>query len=359
MIKKMILYFSLILMCLSIIIFGLILKKPNNQKKDLLVNSSKTIYDTAESTTVMDTKTKRVLYEKQNTKRLLPASTCKILTCLVAIENYDLDDFVIITKEMVNTTGSAIYLEVGDVISINDLLYGLMLCSGNDAALALAYHYSGTLDDFVYLMNQKAKAIGMQNSTFENPTGLDEVTKNYTTTYDMALLMSYALENATFRKITSTKSYQPKIISGKQMFFKHKHKLLNQNSFVTSGKTGYTKKAGRTLVTSFKDQDLEIVVVSFNCPDDWHLHENLFNFVKTNYQPTKLVNKFMVLFKTLNKHDYRFTNDDLLIPLKKDEKEVVSYQIIEDEEGLTINYYLDEKLIGYVLIKPFSYKKYE
>ena len=139
-----------------------------------------------------------------------------ILTCITAIEHYQLDDFVVINSEVLKTEGSSIYLEVGDVISIKDLLYGLMLCSGNDAANALALHYSGNMQDFIFLMNETAKKIGMHNSTFENPHGLDTTTKNYTTTYDMALLMSYVMKNETFKNITSTKDYNPTIISGKK-----------------------------------------------------------------------------------------------------------------------------------------------
>lgn len=186
-------------------------KKDDN---DTIVNH--TYYDNSKSSIVMDVTTKRVLYQNNIHERMLPASTTKILTCITAIEHYQLDDFVVINSDVLKTEGSSIYLEVGDVISIKDLLYGLMLCSGNDAANALALHYSGNMQDFIFLMNETAKKIGMYDSTFENPHGLDTTTKNYTTTYDMALLMSYAMKNETFKTITSTKDYHPTIISGKK-----------------------------------------------------------------------------------------------------------------------------------------------
>lgn len=232
-IMKIKIYLLLILLLFSILI--IVLTSKFTQKNEIVAS---TYYDNSVSSIVMDQRTKRILYENNSNKRMLPASTTKILTCIVAIENYDLDSLVIIKKEMLQVEGSSIYLEVGDVITVRDLLYGLMLRSGNDAAMALAYHYSGEYSDFIYLMNEKAKELKMTSSTFENPHGLDSDSKNYTTVHDMALLMSYALNNHVFREITSCKSYNPTILTGKKMYFNNKHKLILSNELVTGGKTG-------------------------------------------------------------------------------------------------------------------------
>ena len=165
-------------------------KKDDN---DTIVNH--TYYDNSKSSIVMDVTTKRVLYQNNIHERMLPASTTKILTCITAIEHYQLDDFVVINSDVLKTEGSSIYLEVGDVISIKDLLYGLMLCSGNDAANALALHYSGNMQDFIFLMNETAKKIGMNDTSFANPIGKDDE-NNYSTSSDIAKLLKYALKMA-------------------------------------------------------------------------------------------------------------------------------------------------------------------
>ncbi len=338
--KKFWLFLFLILLCtIVVIIFKLDLFK--HDKK--VISTTSSLYDNAKSSIAMDVTTKRILYQNNIYERMLPASTTKILTCITAIETYALDDFVVIADDALQATGSSIYLEVGDVISVNDLLYGLMLRSGNDAANALALHYSGKMEDFVYLMNKLAKKIGMHDSTFENPHGLDETSKNYTTTYDMALLMSYAMQNETFRKITSTKEYNPTIISHKKMYFFNKHQLVINNELVTGGKTGYTKLAKRTLVTTFKKDDFEIVVVTFNCSDDWNVHENIAKYCFNKYSQKQLLSKFDVLFAISGKSHYIIEKENLLVPVTKEEE--LSYKIFEQDNELTICYYTEEKMI--------------
>lgn len=242
--------------------------------------SSYVIYPSSVNATsciVMNCENNEVLYSQNIYQVLLPASITKILTCITVLEHYPLDDIIIINNEINQCTGSKIYLRPGYVVTVKDLLYGLMLNSGNDAALALALHLSNNTNDFMILMNSMAKKIGMKNSLFHNPSGLDEETKNYTTAYDMALLMSYALKNEAFREIANCREYCPQIISGERLYFHHKHRLVHTNKFVTGGKTGYTKLAGRTLVTSFKKNNQEIVIVTFKSSDDWHIHSELAN----------------------------------------------------------------------------------
>lgn len=268
--KKRYLFFYLIIILLLMISVSTI-----KQEKDVLAYNEAVINPSAKACIVLDCYNNEILFEKNIHKKMLPASLTKVLTAYVSILYYDLNDYVVITHDMINVEGSKIYLEVGDIISVKDLLYGLMLCSGNDAALALAYHYSGCLDDFIILMNNVAKNMGMINSSFENPHGLDGITNNYTTAYDLAILFATCLKNNTFREITGTRSYNTKIYSDKSFYFTNKHRLMKSMDTVTGGKTGYTKKAGRTLITSFKDYFNEVVVVTLDAYDDWNLHKKL------------------------------------------------------------------------------------
>lgn len=268
--KKRYLFFYLIIILLLMISVSTI-----KQEKEVLASNEAAINPSAKACIVLDCYNNEILFEKNIHKKMLPASLTKVLTAYVSILYYDLNDYVVITHDMINVEGSKIYLEVGDIISVKDLLYGLMLCSGNDAALALAYHYSGCLDDFIILMNNVAKNIGMVNSSFENPHGLDGISNNYTTAYDLALLFSTCLKNNKFREITGTRNYNTKIYSDKSFYFTNKHRLIKSLDTTTGGKTGYTKKAGRTLITSFKDYFNEVIVVTLDAYDDWNLHKKL------------------------------------------------------------------------------------
>ncbi len=334
--KKLILLILFILTCLTSC-------SKENTVEVGLINNEYNFNVSAKSYIVMDKITGRVLYGNNINKRILPASTTKILTCLTVINNFNIEEYIKITFDMINVEGSKIYLEEDDVISVRDLLYGLMLNSGNDASMALAIGLSGSIDNFVYLMNEECKRIGMYNSSFENPSGLDETTMNYVTAYDMALLMKDALRNEIFRKITSTKEYVAKLPTGRKLYFSNKHKLVKINDYVTGGKTGYTKKAGRTLITSYKKDAFEIIVCTFNCPNDWEIHDSLFNKTIKNYNQIKLVNPYD-LYKKTNK--VIFTNE-LLFPLGIYEKsENIISKLMSDNYYFIINYYKDNQLIG-------------
>ena len=228
---------------------------------------------TAESCVVMDANNNEILYQNNPHKKLLPASITKILTCITALELYSINDYVHITFDMINTIGSKIYLNVDDYILVEDLLYGLMLNSGNDAAKALSLYYSGKEEDFITQMNKTAKKAGMKNSVFYNPSGLDNKTENITTAYDMALLTSYSLKNNNFLKFFGAKKYYTKL-EDRTLYYYHKHKLVQKYDFVLGGKTGYTEKAGRTLVTVFEDNNNKIIVVTFNSHNDWQIQVN-------------------------------------------------------------------------------------
>ena len=224
----------------------------------------------AESCVVLNNNNE-IIYAKNEHKRLLPASITKILTCIVALETFPLDHYIYVTYDMINTIGSKIYLKVGDFIKVEDILYGLMLSSGNDAAKVLELSLTNNSNDFIYLMNKMCKKIGMKNSLFSNASGLDNETTNYTTAYDMALLTNYAIKIKDFCEIFGAKKYTCKL-EDRELYFRHKHRLVHSIDNVLGGKTGYTELAGRTLVTSFySDEDL-LTVVTFNSHNDWQIH---------------------------------------------------------------------------------------
>lgn len=260
-----------LLMVIIILMIGLCIPKT---KIDQVVNTN-IFNDTSKSSIVLDLYNNEILYENNAYTKMLPASLTKVLTAYVAYKYYDLDDFVVITYDMINVEGSRIYLEVGDVISVKDLIYGLLLCSGNDAALALAYKYSGVLDDFIYLMNKTKEELGMTDSYFENPHGLDGVTNNYTTAYDLAILYSACYKIDFFKEVFRTKTYRSVNYEYKILTFRNKHRLVHTEYNCLGGKTGYTKKAGRTLITGFENEFNQVVVVTLDAYSDWNLHKKL------------------------------------------------------------------------------------
>lgn len=211
------------------------------------------------SAVVIDRNSNTILYGKdENTKRKM-ASTTKIMTCLIAIENCNLTDIVEISKKSAGTGGSRLGLKAGDKISINDLLFGLMLCSGNDAAVAIAEYISGSVQNFSELMNTRAKELGLENTNFETPHGLDS-DDHYTTAYELALLTNFALKNETFLKIVSTKSCTISI-NGNQKQISNTNELLGNLNGVYGVKTGFTNGANRCLVTACKRENLDIICV--------------------------------------------------------------------------------------------------
>lgn len=199
--------------------------------------SAKVNYN-AKSYILMEASSKRILNGKNVNERYLTASIAKIMTAIVVIENYDIDSYVLVDQETVNQVGSAIYLELNDLVCVRDLLYGLMLRSGNDCAYLLAKSCCGSVDEFILMMNKYARIIGMKNSIFCNPSGLDEESCNYSTAYDMALLMCYAMENPVFREITGTSKYRFTSSNGKGYLLYNKHKLVTGYDFIIGGKTG-------------------------------------------------------------------------------------------------------------------------
>jgi D-alanyl-D-alanine carboxypeptidase len=208
----------------------------------------------------------------------LIASTTKIMTALVVIRTTDLDERVKIMPEAVGIEGSSLYLRADEVLTVRELLLGLMLQSGNDAAVALAIFCGGTVEGFVDQMNEMARYLGLSRTHFANPNGLDDE-QNYSTAHDLAVLAMYALEDDTFREIVSTKTAT---VGGRALT--NHNKLLWQVDGAVGVKTGYTKSAGRILVGAAERNGRRLVTVTINAPDDWNDHAALFDYGFEEYE---------------------------------------------------------------------------
>lgn len=300
----------------SILIFLTLLLIININKIKLSGNS---LSLDAKGAILMEMSTKRVLYEKDAHSRYLTASIAKIMTAIVAIENGRLEDYYKVDYETTLQIGSSIYLQKDEHIRLIDLVYGLMLRSGNDAAHMIALCVAGSIDGFARMMNDYAKKIGMTNSTFENPSGLDDDSKNYSTAYDMALLTSYAMQNKLFRKIAGTKQYVATTLEGRKLYFNNTHRMVGKEKYITGGKPGYTEKAFRTLVTTAKKDKMELVVVTFVCGNDWQAHRNLFNYGFDNYFLYVLFKKQTIYFKTTKQTYQGVIPKNIAYPVTKDE----------------------------------------
>lgn len=222
-----------------------------------------------------------VLSSNNAYETLSMASTTKIMTCLLACESGKLNTVVTVTDEMVDTEGSSIYLEAGDKITLMDLVKGAMLASGNDAANAIAITLAGSIDAFADMMNERAKQIGMYDTVFVTPSGLDKG-EHHSTAYDMALLTCEAVQNKTFLSVCSLKSTAITVNSKKTTIYNH-NKLLNTDSNYVGVKTGFTEKAGRCLISAYEYKGNIIVCVTLNAPDDWDDHKKLISSAKSKY----------------------------------------------------------------------------
>ena len=221
---------------------------------------------------LLDATTGQVLYEKNPDKQMLIASTTKIMTALVAIRDGTLTDTVTVSRNAAGTEGSSMYLKAGETLSLEALLYGLMLPSGNDAAVAIAEHVAGSVSAFAERMNATAQALGMSNSSFANPHGLNHP-NHYSTARDMAKLANAAMDNETLRRITSTQTIT---VAGRTL--KNHNKLLWSLEGCIGLKTGYTKAAGRTLVTCCERDGRRLIAVTLKDGDDWNDHRKMYEY---------------------------------------------------------------------------------
>lgn len=286
----------------------------------------------AHNAVLMEEHSGRVLYGKREHEPQKIASITKIMTALLAAESGKMKEMVSISNKAVRVEGSAIYLKPGQKVKLEDLVYGLMLRSGNDAAQAIAEKVGGSIEGFVYLMNEKAKEIGMKDTHFSNPHGLDGDGTHYSSAYDMALLTKYAMGNETFRKIFGTKTYQSE---SWDYPWKNKHKLVTSYyEFATGGKTGFTKKAGRTLVTTASKNGLDFIVVTLKASSDWDDHMYLFDQGFKRYKLTKVLAQGA--FPELKEKKYAhhvYTKNGFAVPLASDEKNKVLLRVELDKRA--------------------------
>ena len=285
---------------------------------------------------VIDRLTKTILYGKNEYSKVKMASTTKIMTGIVIIENCDLNTTVEVSKKAAGTGGSRLGLKTGDKITIRDLLYGLLLCSGNDAAVALAEATAGSIQGFSDLMNKKAEDLGLTNTHFESPHGLDS-DGHYTTAYELALLSDYALKNNTFLNIVGTKNYTI-TINGYPKNLSNTNELLGNLNGVYGVKTGFTNGANRCLVTACKRGNMDIICVvlgadtkKFRTTDSIKLIEYTFK----NYEYVNIaeqINKEFAKWKDENQNYFNIIKgcnstlqigysslESSLIPVKKDD----------------------------------------
>jgi D-alanyl-D-alanine carboxypeptidase len=243
----------------------------------------------AERAILTDATTGRVLYERNADERSLIASTTKIMTALIVCEQCNVLDRVRIPKSAVGVEGSSMYLREGEVMTVQELLYGLMLHSGNDAAVALAIYCGGTVEGFAQLMNDKAHRLGMHGTHFDNPHGLDSP-GHYSTARDMSVLTAYAMRNPIFAQTVSTKSV---MAAGRSL--RNHNKLLWRVEGADGVKTGYTKAAGRILVSGAVRQGRRLIAVTINAPDDWNDHAYLLEDGFKRFAIRSLISKDEVL----------------------------------------------------------------
>lgn len=247
---------------------------------------------------VMDAQTGSVLFEKNAYERHSMASTTKIMTALLALENSEENELVTVSGNAAATEGSSIYLSAGEVLPMNTLLYGLLLESGNDAAVAIAEHVGGSVERFARMMTERAGSLGAEQTQFKNPNGLDEE-GHYTTAYDLALITRAALFNPRFSEIAATKQKNiPASENGRARSFSNHNKLLSLYPGCIGVKTGFTKKTGRCLVSAACRDHMTVICVTLNAPNDWNDHKKLLDYAFANTKSRPLVLTDMVL-KTL------------------------------------------------------------
>lgn len=321
----------------------------------------------AQAAVLLDGNSGRILFEKNSNTRLPIASITKVMTAILAIESGgDLDKLVTIGPNAVGVEGSSIYLKQGEKVPLRSLLYGLMLRSGNDAATAIAEYVGGSVPGFVYMMNQKARELGMNNTHFANPSGLD-ASDHYSTARDMAVLASYAMKNPTFKEIVSSKSKSvtwPSEPSGKRLFY-NKNKLLSMYPGANGVKTGFTKKAHRTLIGGANKNGRQLITVTLNDGNDWKDHISMFNYGFNQFGITTILNEAQALnltdpmlnrlknrynFLTAQRFDFALSSEELYaLELKSN----ITHPIQAIKDGMRIgnvHVYLNNKIIGLVPI---------
>lgn len=238
----------------------------------------------AKAACLMERDSKRVLYQKNAQMKLPMASTTKVMTALLAVENCDLNQTLTVPPEASGIEGSSIWLSPGEKLTVEELLYGLMLSSGNDAAMTLALHMGGSVEGFAAMMNDKAKALGANDTNFVTPNGLHDE-NHYTTAYDLALISAYAMSNGDFQRIVGTKTKTIPWEAGQwDRSLKNKNKILWQYEGGNGVKTGYTSNAGKCLVSAANREDMQLIGVVLNCGDMFPESQRMLDYGFDHYE---------------------------------------------------------------------------
>ncbi len=327
----------LLLLCISLVLPLLLLpssaEEAHEEKRQALPPPSVS----AQSAVLMEAESGALLYQKQADIALPMASTTKIMTALVALELASPETAITVSPEAVGIEGSSIYLRAGEVLRLEELLYALLLESANDAAAAIAIGLSGSIEEFAAQMNRKAAALGLENTHFTNPHGLDHA-EHYTTAEELALITRCAMENERFAAIVSTtRTNIPNAQSGVRTLINH-NKLLHLYDGCIGVKTGFTKKSGRCLVSAAERDGVRLIAVTLHAPDDWDDHAALFDYGFSNYRSRTLCEA-----------------EEFRIPLHLVGGEE-SYVVVSNPQGLsrTLSNQIEE--ISYkVLLPRFSY----
>lgn len=351
------LYVSILLAIATISLFSLNVYANNEDNEKIDINNiqneiiqtssdiSKEPTLNSRSAIVIDRNSKTVLFGKNENAKRKMASTTKIMTAIVVIENSNLSDIVQVSKKSAGTGGSRLGLKTNDKITVHDLLYGLMLCSGNDAAVALAEHIGGSVEGFSVLMNNKAKELNLANTNFVTPHGLDN-DNHYTTAYELAILADYALKNKTFANIVATKNYTV-TINGNSKNLSNTNELLGNLNGIYGVKTGFTNGANRCLVTACKRNNLDIICIvlgadtkKFRTQDSIKLIEYVYN----NYQMVNIkdiINSEFENWKSNNLSKFNVikgVSNNINVSLSKLENDVIP---VKKDNVKDINIYIN------------------
>lgn len=309
---------------------------------------------TASSACLMDMDSNRILYEVNPNEKRLIASVTKIMTAVVAIESGRMNEVVTVGEEVLTMYGSNIYIELNEQMTLRDLLYGLLLRSGNDAAIVIAYFIGGSEEKFVEIMNNKAKELGMNNTIYQNPHGLDEKTKNYSTSYDQALLSSYAYTLREYREITGTKKYT--VSSDKKSYiWYNRNKLLTLYEYATGGKTGYTPKAGRTLVTTASKGNLNLTAVTLNDGNEYKSHQNMYGYGFNNYENYLIISKDDFKLSQTYFKDKLYLKNNFTYPLTLEEKNNILVKI----KITKVKNYKNDDIVGKLEVMLYNKNIYQ
>ncbi len=312
---------------------------------------------------VMDASSGRVLGGSNIDNSDLIASTTKIMTAIVAIENFDVSKIICAGDEIDKVYGSMIYLKKNECMTLYDLLVGLMLRSGNDAANVIAENTFG-YDKFIDKMNEKAFSLGMNNTVFENPHGLDEINKNYSTSFDLALLMKYATNNKLFMEIDSKKKYLVESNMNTHLWY-NKNKLLTMYKYATGGKIGYTNQSGHVFVSSASRAKEDLIVVSMKESDKFNFHKKLYEEYFNKYDKYRILDKNTFVLREKYYKDYHLyikENVDVMLNKSELDKVFIKYEIIKKKNPKKdtpigkAKLYVDSKFITETNIYAVSYK---